>query len=430
MKTIDKYLLISLAALLLAGCREKVIDERPVKPEQEDDKYIYTKYQNPVIRNNCADPSVFDDRERSGYFYAYSTQNGTSGDANGVYLPVYKSTDMVNWELVGNAFGGMERPQWISGTRIWAPDIEYIDGRYVLYFALGHWENPALSACGVAVSDSPEGPFTWENVKEINPLANEHGMLVDYASQGVSNAIDANIIRDQKTGELYLFWGSFGSNSGVWAIQLTDDGLAVAPGAQKTYICYEMEGTYVHYKNGYYYCFGSMGSCCAGKNSTYHIVVARSQNILGPYVGKDGKYMNTKSSAFNNTNNWIMSNPENLYYAGTGHNSEIITDDAGKDWMCYHAYWQGNNYDGRCMNMDEVLWGDGWPYFKTGHPSEGKVSGPSWLKAESKSGSITIDNGNAKPLLETGDPCSCRNTWDYSPKESNEFNFYDIKLYE
>ena len=191
-----------------------------------------------------------------------------------------------------------------------------------------------------------------------------------------------------------------------------------------------MEGTYVHYKNGYYYCFGSMGSCCAGKNSTYHIVVARSQNILGPYVGKDGKYMNTKSSAFNNTNNWIMSNPENLYYAGTGHNSEIITDDAGKDWMCYHAYWQGNKYDGRCMNMDEVLWGDGWPYFKTGHPSEGKVSGPSWLKAESKSGSITIDNDNAKPLLETGDPCSCRNTWDYSPKESNEFNFYDIKLYE
>ena len=45
-------------------------------------------------------------------------------------------------------------------------------------------------------------------------------------------------------------------------------------------------------------------------------------------------------------------------------------------------------------------------------------------------GSITIDNDNAKPLLETGDPCSCRNTWDYSPKESNEFNFYDIKLYE
>ena len=59
--------------------------------------------------------------------------------------------------------------------------------------------------------------------------------------------------------------------------------------------------------------------------------------------------MNTRSSEFNNPNNWVMSNPENLFYAGTGHNAEIITDDTGKDWMCYHAYWQGNNYNGRCI---------------------------------------------------------------------------------
>lgn len=331
---------------------------------------------------------------------------------------------------MGNAFGGMNRPQWVNNTRIWAPDIEYIDGRYVLYYALGCWDDPKFSACGVAVSDSPEGPFSWENVKEINPLANEHGMLVDYASHGVSNAIDPNIIRDQKTGDIYLFWGSFGSNSGIWAIQLTRDGLSVAPGAEKTFICYEMEGTYVHYKNGYYYCFGSMGSCCAGKSSTYHIVVARSQNILGPYIGRDGKYMNTRSSEFNNPNNWVMSNPENLFYAGTGHNAEIITDDTGKDWMCYHAYWQGNNYNGRCMNMDEVLWGDGWPYFKTGHPSEGKISGPSWLKGQTKAVVSEINNDNAAALIETGDNCSCRNSWSNTTTKSIEFKFYDLKLYE
>ena len=52
-------------------------------------------------------------------------------------------------------------------------------------------------------------------------------MLVDYNSTGVSNGIDANIIRDRKTGDIYLFWGSFGSSSGIWAIQLTPDGLAI-----------------------------------------------------------------------------------------------------------------------------------------------------------------------------------------------------------
>ena len=36
----------------------------------------------------------------------------------------------------------------------------------------------------------------------------------------------------------------------------------------------------------------------------------------------------------------------------------------------YHAYWKGNGYKGRCMNLDRVYWSkDGWPYFKEGIPS-------------------------------------------------------------
>lgn len=425
----NKYICMSIAALLLAGCADKVIDERPVK-EEKDDNYTYTKYQNPVIRNNCADPSVIDDRERTGYFYAYSTQNGTSGNADCVYLPVYRSADMVNWELVGNAFGEQaKRPQWVPDTRVWAPDIEYINGRYVLYYALGSMNDPAVSACGVAVSDSPEGPFTWENIKDLNPNANEHGMLTNMATQGISNNIDANIVKDQQTGELYLFWGSYGSNSGVWAVKMTDDGLALAPGAQKTFISYEMEGTYIHYKNGFYYCFGSKGSCCAGKSSTYHIVVGRSKNILGPYEGRDGKLMNVRSTAFDTPANTILSSSENLMFAGTGHDAEIITDDLGHDWMFYHAYWQGNNYDGRCMNMDEVVWGDGWPSFKTGHPSESKISGPTLKKAGTKASASVVDNDGAESLVQTGDPCSCRNTWSYSA-QSNDVKLYEVKIYE
>ena len=38
----------------MLGCEEKVIDERPVKPEQDDDIYTFTKYQNPIIRNNLS----------------------------------------------------------------------------------------------------------------------------------------------------------------------------------------------------------------------------------------------------------------------------------------------------------------------------------------------------------------------------------------
>ena len=44
-------------------------------------------------------------------------------------------------------------------------------------------------------------------------------------------------------------------------------------------------------------------------------------------------------------------------------------------------------------------------------------------------GSITIDNDNAKPLLETGDPCSCRNTWSLSV-QGNDVKSYEEKIYE
>ena len=422
------YTISMLAALVaLSSCEEKVVDERPIKPDTgAGDGYFTTSYLNPVIRNNAPDPSVFDDRERTGYFYAYSTQNGTSGTSDVVYMPVYRSVDMVNWELVGNAFGGMERPQWVPDTRIWAPDIEYIDGRYCLYYAEGHWDDPKRSACGVAVSDSPTGPFKWTGLKDINPLADENGKLVDYASTGVSNSIDPDIIRDEITGELYLFWGSFGSDSGIWAIQLTNDGLAIAPGAKKTFIAYEIEGTYMHYKNGYYYCFGSKGSCCEGANSTYHVVVGRSKNILGPYEGKDGKLMSTRNNAFDNDNNTILRSPVSGYFAGTGHNAGIVTDDKGKDWMCYHNYWAGNQYNGRCMSMDEIVWGDGWPSTKTGYPSENKVAGPTWKKvADSKAVAAPVDNSGSKSLVETGDSCGCRNTWKYSTENKNN---YEIKM--
>ena len=61
-----------------------------------------------------------------------------------------------------------------AGHSLWAPDINYINGKYVLYYTLGHWDLPKNSCIGVAVSDSPVGPFT------------DHGKLLDYNSGTIS----------------------------------------------------------------------------------------------------------------------------------------------------------------------------------------------------------------------------------------------------
>ncbi|MBR7115812.1 MAG: family 43 glycosylhydrolase, partial [Alistipes sp.] len=87
-------------------------------------------YTNPVIDRDAPDPTVI--RAEDGTFYAYATWR----DRN---IPVYQSTDMVNWEYEGGVFAEGEVPQFVPGAAIWAPDINYIEGQYVLYFSMSVW---------------------------------------------------------------------------------------------------------------------------------------------------------------------------------------------------------------------------------------------------------------------------------------------------
>ena len=71
-------------------------------------------YTNPVIDRDAPDPTVI--RGKDGVFYAYATWR----DRN---VPVYKSTDMINWEYVGGVFEQGKVPMYVNGGAIWAPDI-------------------------------------------------------------------------------------------------------------------------------------------------------------------------------------------------------------------------------------------------------------------------------------------------------------------
>ena len=302
-------------------------------------------YANPVIAADCPDPSVIDDRDASGWFYAYSTR---SREAT---LPVYRSQDMVHWEYVGDGFAKGEGPAWSPGGALWAPDVNRVNGRYVLYYAIGHWGDHVRSASGVAVSDSPTGPFK------------DHGMIVRLDNTGVANSIDPVYFEDD--GKKYLFWGSFGTGSGIWAVELSEDGLSVREGAAPVQIsAIDTEGAWVVKRDGWYYVFASRGSCCEGARSTYHVVVARSKQLLGPYTDPSGKSFLDADYAYT-----ILSSSQDGTFRGPGHNSALVRDDAGQDWIFYHSYWSGNDYNGRCLMMDRVTWKKGWPSIADGQPS-------------------------------------------------------------
>ena len=200
-------------------------------------------------------------------------------------------------------------------------------------------------AIGVASGPSPVGPFT------------DHGKLIGSDEIGVDISIDQFYIEDN--GKKYLIWGSY---NGIYMIELTDDGLRVKPGAQKVQLVGNLaEASYVYKRDGYYYLFGSTGTCCEGAKSTYHIVYGRSNKLEGPYVNKSGGRM------LDNQSETLIEGDD--FVAGPGHNAEFVVDDNGDTWIPYHGYLRDNEGLGRVVFIDKVQWKDGWPYVEGGHPS-------------------------------------------------------------
>jgi len=294
-------------------------------------------YSNPVIKASVPDPTVL--RDDDGTYYLYGTEDIHN-------TPIFKSKDLVNWTQTGTAFTEESRPQMVPGGGIWAPDIQKIKGKYILYYSKSKWGGEWECGIGAAVSDKPTGPFT------------DHGKFFISSEIGVQNSIDPVIY--QENGKVYMFWGSF---HGIYGIELTDDGLAIAPGAEKFKIAGSYsEGTNIYKHDGYYYLVGSGGSCCEGKNSTYHVVVARSKDLTGPYVTRDG------GRALDNKFDLMLSGNKNV--AGPGHNANFVPDDAGNTWMLYHGYERFSPNGGRKVFLDRVKWdSDGWPYIEGGSPS-------------------------------------------------------------
>ena len=307
-------------------------------------------FTNPIIKKSIPDPSII--KADDGYFYLYGTEDTRN-------MPIYRSRNLIDWMFVGTAFTEATRPRTVnpyvsyknsSGNTVnammWAPDINYINGQYVLYYAIGVWGVENKSGVGVATSERPEGPFV------------DRGAMFTSETIGVQNSIDQFYIEDG--GKKYLVWGSF---RGIYIVQLTDDGLRVRPGATKRQIAGGLiEGSYIYKRNGYYYLFGSAGSCCEGANSTYHVVYGRSKSLFGPYVNKSGGTM------LNNQAETMLKGDS--FVAGPGHNAEFAEDDKGQTWIIYHGYLKDEADKGRCVFLDQVKWDNGWPYVEGGVASK------------------------------------------------------------
>src|SRR4051812_22837791 len=369
-------------SLALAGPALSEPDRSTTEPDRsttESDGSASTTYTNPVsasFADTFADPSVI--RGKDGWWYAYGTTDPLrEGEGTRHLVPMSRSTDLVTWEYVGDAFTEDTRPAWADRARtaaLWAPDVRYVDGEYRMYFVVtettvtGEFNDNAI---GVATAPTPTGPWTPRDAPVVGPRHGAGGAGDFLWTFDPSHVVGPD-------GAEYLFYGSY--YGGIWVTQLNDDGTQAVGTATRVAIDNKYEGAYVVQRNGWWYLFASSANCCAGPTTGYSVHVGRSRDLRGPYVDREGVPLNQSRAGgtpvlAQNGNRWV----------GTGHNA-VVTDLAGQDWMLYHAidrndpYLTGNEgINERPMLLDRLDWIGGWPTVRAG----------AWASDTSQPGPVT-----------------------------------------
>lgn len=296
-------------------------------------------YQNPLLANT-PDPCII--RGGDGYFY-----NTTGSRIN-------RSRDLLSWESMGSVLDSL--PELIGyECQMWASSLNHIDDKYVCYYGIVPWERTDSAVLGVAVADSPTGPFT------------DLGIVMDGTGKVPFKCIEPCFFQNPDGSR----WLIFKSYEMIGAIELEHNGLTIKEGAEPIrFGTPDFFAPYVYYHEGLYYIIMSRGACCEEESSTYHLVVARSSNLRGPYLNRAGEQL--LDGAYDVL---LQGNDQ---FIGPGHTSQWMTDDNGDTWLMYHSWVAGQIPEmNRALMLDKVTWTeDGWPVINDGTPSTEPHPGP------------------------------------------------------
>ncbi|MEX8056662.1 family 43 glycosylhydrolase [Microbacterium sp. 16-032] len=236
---------------------------------QDDTVWTLTavEMKSPVLPGLYADPNiaVFGDT-----YYIYATTDGTPGWGGNTFY-VWKSKNLVDWTRSDKPFltldGAKGNVPWATGNA-WAPTIIEKGGKYYFYFS-GHEPNANRKMIGVAVANSPEGPFT----AEAQP------MITNGESVNSGQAIDPAAFRDPQTGKYYLFWGN---GKPVYG-ELSDDMKSIKTGTIKpiTGLPDFREGLFMNFRDGTYHLTYSIDDT---GSPDYRVGYATSTSIDGPWT--------------------------------------------------------------------------------------------------------------------------------------------------
>jgi len=306
---------------------------------------------NPIIDDqvDLADPAVL---EFDGKLYAYPTSNQAQYE---VYVRDI-TAQSPHWTHGGVVFESNQICPfaWVPGvgnhSLTWAPHVMHDEqsGKFYLYYTV-------CMTVGVAVADSPMGPF--QKVRDL-----------------VHQAIDAYAMRDDD-GQFYLYYAKMWNLDGMFAkdhyaesvygqrlaspTDLADESAVelIRPDQQWWEFNSSMTGPFARFlvginegpwvlkhNNRYYLTY----SGAAANSEFYRLGYATSDNPLGPFTKGD------------ESSNPIIQprNPASIGVYGPGHHAVWRDSSTGRYWAIYHRQRGTGTGWGRELCVDELVFDD------------------------------------------------------------------------
>jgi hypothetical protein len=239
------------------------------------------------------------------------------GSGNGFVMNNWftlKSTDMVNWTRINNALT-LSAFKW-ANANAWAGQMITKGGKFYWFVPVnktGSCPNNCGMAIGVAVGDSPEGPFTdYLGKPLIDDLLEMSNWSLTLDSDTPYTIDPTGFVDDD--GQAYLMYGGFGRLVGA---KLNLDGNNVSLNGKLQYISGAsgfFEAAYIIKRSGTYYVIYAAGSNPAT------IDYATSTSVLGTYTRR-GRILNSL--------------PTTSTDAATSHPG--VAEFAGQWYLVYHV---------------------------------------------------------------------------------------------
>ena len=281
------------------------------------------------ISQPLADPCCI--KTADGYYLTGTHFSGRLSQADYMF-DLFHSTDLLNWVRLGRM---LEIPDY-EGSRdanYWAPEILPYRGKFYLYYTSDSFGDPERRFVRVAVAEQINGPYLDCNlVLTEQPSIDGHPFYVS-------------------EDEGYLFYTGNEGNEHMGQL-LVDKLISPTQPEGKPERVFPSEtvaweeGAFVVQSNNSFFLFSSQGNW---RDASYHVLVAKSESILGPYQ---------RRAKENGDRRVLSSKGEQL---GPGHNS-IFTGPGARLFICYHAWDAGHT--GRYPWIAPLEWKGAFPVVK------------------------------------------------------------------